>query len=224
MKTLRLLLLAPFGACFLLCTLHSEPPAPAPGRGDGPPPGGPENREEGPNLLLNGSFEQGTAHWELLNWGKHSRMQLDPGEAHEGHPSLRVENFVVGHSFVRQVLTGKAHTHYRLSGYIKTRNIEPSKHTETSGALVMAGRLGAYSSLLDGTREWTEVSVEFTTNEDPLIHVGPSIGTDSTFARGTAWFAELKLVELHEHDRNASALPVHPRDILSFFRLASEGY
>jgi hypothetical protein len=68
----------------------------------------------------------------------------------------------------------------------------------------MVGRLPVHTPLLVGTQPWTPVSVEFTTTGDPTIRVGPSLGTDATFATGTAWFAELKLVEAPAEGPNAS--------------------
>jgi hypothetical protein len=67
----------------------------------------------------------------------------------------------------------------------------------------MVGRLPVHTPLLVGTQPWTPVSVEFTTTNDPTIRVGPSLGTDATFATGTAWFAELKLVEAPAQGPNA---------------------
>jgi hypothetical protein len=215
MKTKRLLLLAPFGACLLLATVHSAPPdaqPPAPPRAGDPAPAAPAApttpaaEPEGRNLLANGDFAQGTGRWELMNWGKRTHMKIDPAETHDGHPALRVDNFTVAHSFVRQTLTGKVRTHYRLSGFIKTRDIRASQQTQTTGAVLMAGHLGAYSPLLAGTNDWTPASIEFdTAATDPTIRVGPSLGTDSSFASGTAWYAELKLVEVPDPNRHAQA-------------------
>ncbi|EDY21521.1 hypothetical protein CfE428DRAFT_0766 [Chthoniobacter flavus Ellin428] len=153
------------------------------------------------NLLANANFEKGTAGWELLNWGRSSKMELDPNERHEGKAALRVDNLDGCHSFVRQLLTVKPHTRYRLSGYIKTRDVEPAKKGQRSGAILMVGRMSVYTPLLTGTTPWTKVTVDFTTKDDAQIHVGPSVGTDATFARGSAWYSELRLTELSGDER-----------------------
>jgi hypothetical protein len=149
----------------------------------------------GPNLLRNAAFEEGTTGWDFYNWGKKSKMAIDPSERHEGKPALRVDNLEFCHSFVRQVLDGKAHTRYRLTGYIKTKDVALEK-SRKSGAVLMVGRLGVYTPLMEGTNPWKKVQVDFTTKDDAMIRVGPSLGTDGIFVRGTAWFCDLRLVEL----------------------------
>ena len=97
---------------------------------------GPEKRpEQGePNLLTNGNFEKGTAGWEFFNWGKRSKMGMDGRELHDGKPSLRVENFDLCHSYVRQIIHAKPNTRYRLTGYIKTGHIQAAKPGRASTA------------------------------------------------------------------------------------------
>jgi hypothetical protein len=148
------------------------------------------------NLFTNGDFEKGAAGWELLNWGKDGRMEMDPSEFHDGKPTLRVDNSQPSHSFIRQIVMGKPHTRYRLSGYIKTRDVESEPNGQKSGAVLMVGRMAVYTPLLAGTTPWTAVSVEFATKDDPEIRLGPSLGTDPTFPTGTAWFSGLRLIEL----------------------------
>lgn len=184
--------------------VHAQSPVPPPAAESGAAPQESssvrvekEEKAGGRNLLANGDFKAGTAGWELYSWGKKSNMEIDRGERHEGKPALRVNNLEFGHSFIRQVLTGKANTRYRLSGFIKTKDIQvvPGKK---SGAVLMVGRLGVYTPLMEGTKPWTKVTVDFVTKEDAVIRVGPSLGTDPVFVKGTAWFSDLKLVELGE--------------------------
>ena len=46
---------------------------------------------------------------------------------------------------------------------------------------------------------WTKVTVDFSTTDTGEIRVGPSFGTPA-FMTGTAWFADLSLVELDGGD------------------------
>jgi hypothetical protein len=54
---------------------------------------------------------------------------------------------------------------------------------------------------------WTKMTVEFTTKDTDEIRVGPSLGTDPVFVTGTAWFADLSLVELGDASADAPYLP-----------------
>jgi hypothetical protein len=160
------------------------------------------------NLITNGNFEKGTEGWEFVNWGKNDKMEIDMAELHEGKPTLRVENPEPGHCYVRQIVMGKPQTHYRLTAYIKTKNVEPAKKgakpgaapkagsAQKAGAVLEVGRTGIYTPPMQRTEDWKKVSVDFTTKETGEIRVGPSLGNDAGFASGTAWFSELTLVEL----------------------------
>jgi SLBB domain len=181
MKLLSVLALLLLPAAIIPAQIHS-----------GAPPDDSDTR----NLFTNGDFEKGAAGWELLNWGKDGRMEMDPNELHNGKPSLRVDNAQNCHSFIRQIVMGKPYTRYRFSGYIKTRDVESEPNGQKSGAVLMVGRMAAYTPLLAGTTPWTAVSVDFATKDDPEIRLGPSLGTDPTFPTGTAWFSGLRLIEL----------------------------
>jgi hypothetical protein len=192
MKTLRLLLLASLPVCLI----HAQESALAPGRNSSFGTITAAAESDGRNLLVNSNFKEGTIGWELMNWGKDGRMRIDTNELHDGKPTLRVENAEPCHSFIRQVLQGKPHTRYRFSAYIKTKDVEVPNDAPKSGAILMVGRMAIYTPLLEGTKPWTKVSVEFATKDDPEIRLGPSLGTDPTFPTGTAWFSDVKLVEL----------------------------
>jgi hypothetical protein len=177
---------------FVLSAIHAEDPAPVPVSSLSCPACETDER----NLFKNGNFEQGTAGWELLNWGKDGKMEIDTSELHDGKPTLRVTNSDSCHSFIRQIVKGKANTRYRLSGYIKTKDVASDYHGQKTGAILMVGRMTIYTPLLSGTKPWTAVSVDFNTADDPEIRVGPSLGTDFGYPTGTAWFSDLKLVEI----------------------------
>jgi Carbohydrate binding domain len=199
MKTLGILLLASFAVWIILAQAPTGASALA--AEQNPPSDSSRPEPDERNLLTNPNFEDGTAGWELCNWGKNSRMEVDRSELHEGKLALRVENLEACHSFIRQVITGKPNTRYQLSGYIKTRRVEPANRGGKSGAVLEVGRMGIYTPLMVGTRQWTKVTVDFTTKDDPEIRVGPSLGTDPAFALGTAWFSELRLTEFGEDER-----------------------
>jgi hypothetical protein len=184
-------------ASVLLCSARAQVAADAPAFAPGQqgPPGAEAPGSRGRNLLRNGAFQEGTIGWEIYSWGKNGKMEIDPLERYEGKPALRVDNLEFCHSFVRQVLVGKANTRYLLTGYIKTKDVAVEKGKK-SGAVLEVGRTGLYTPLMEGTKPWTKVTVDFTTKDDATIRVGPSLGTDPVFVKGTAWFSDLRLIEL----------------------------
>ncbi|MEP6671691.1 MAG: carbohydrate binding domain-containing protein [Chthoniobacter sp.] len=190
MNTLRLFLLASLP----LCLIHAQETPPGLRRDSFSAVRTAE--ADARNLFVNPNFEEGTIGWELMNWGKSGRMEVDTNELRDGKPTLRVENLEPCHSFIRQVLKGKPNTRYQFSGYIKTKDVAVPNNAQKSGAILMVGRMAVYTPLIEGTQPWRKVSVEFTTKDDPEIRLGPSLGTDPTFPTGTAWFSDLRLVEL----------------------------
>jgi hypothetical protein len=72
MKTWRFLRIAPLGAGCLFYTLHSA-------LAQNPAAATPAPAAEGRNLLSNGGFEAGLSHWQIDNFGKHTRMEIRPG-------------------------------------------------------------------------------------------------------------------------------------------------
>jgi len=149
----------------------------------------------GSNLLKNGNFADGTEGWEFFNWGKNSRMEMDEQERFEGKPTLRVENLEPCHTYVRQIVQGKPNTEYRLTGYVKTEDVRSAESQQESGAVFEIGTRGIYTPLINGTKPWRKVTVDFTTTATGEIRVGPSLGTDPAFVSGRAWFAHLSLAE-----------------------------
>jgi hypothetical protein len=185
MNRLLLLLLVP------VCFLHAEPTDPAPDF--------PEHHDgDEKNLLTNGSFDRGLEHWELIAFAHHGKMAIDTEVLHEGRPTLRIENGEADQSFVRQILRGKPmHARYRFTGYIKTQDVETEK--PGGGAVLMVGITLEHTAPILKTTPWTKVTFDFTPSPKTPneIRVGPSLGTYARAVTGTAWFADLSVVELH---------------------------
>jgi hypothetical protein len=161
------------------------------------------------NLFKNPNFENGTDHWELLAFGKEARMTVDQKERHNGKPSLRIDNPEGSLSFVKQMVAGKPDTHYQLSGYIMTKDVEPVKEGSKAGACLMVGfsaevrvgqtqskARGGKSASIQKTNQWTKIAVDFTTGSKTALPVGAAMGYYTEDVKGTAWFSELSLVEL----------------------------
>lgn len=154
------------------------------------------------NLLQNAAFEQGLDGWRFEAWkNKAARAVRDPNVTHNGRPSIRVDHPEATDSSVTQILDLKPNKRYRLSGWVKTQNIvKPaiaSQRPGDEGASI--GILAAYekSRSVLATQDWTYVSMDFTTTKEKThIRLGPRLGHHGKLVTGTAWFAEMSLVEL----------------------------
>ena len=181
-----------------------QPPVPGPAGAEAPEP-----EIAGRNLFKNPNFEHGTDGWELVAFGKKGTMSVDKKELHNGKPSLRIDNPEGGLTFVRQKVAGKPNTHYLFSGYIMTKDVEPEKAGKDWGACLMVGftaevyvgqsqakARGGKSASIQKTKQWTKVTVDYTSGSKTDLPVGGALGYYNENVTGTAWFSELSLVEL----------------------------
>ncbi|MBN8420051.1 MAG: hypothetical protein J0L73_14130 [Verrucomicrobia bacterium] len=106
--------------------------------------------------------------------------------------SIRIDNPAGDDSFLQQTVTVKPKTRYRLTGYLKTKDVVVKS---TGANISLAGgfdRTEAFS----GKQNWKKVSFEFDTGGMNTIKIGPRLGHYSSMAMGTAWFDDLQLIEL----------------------------
>jgi len=162
------------------------PPAAAPNTG--------EAKDQ--NLITNGNFEKGTDGWDVVAFGKKGKMAIDPMELYEGKPTLRIENAEGDHTFVKFTIQGKPHTSYRLSGMVKTKDVQSVKEGGKTGAVLMVAQTLTTTAPVQRTTPWKRVSVDFSTGDKAEIRAGPSLGTYASPVTGTAWFADISLVEM----------------------------
>jgi len=150
------------------------------------------------NLIVNSNFERGDHGWELINFGKDGTVAVDPAMLHDGKATLRVDSFG-SMTFARQVIPVKAHTAYRLSGYVKVKDVHEIGGAGKAGANLILGSTQVASRAISGTDDWQEISVDFDTQDKTVIRVGPAVGFYGNKITGTGWFSDLSLIELKEN-------------------------
>ncbi|MEQ1840209.1 MAG: carbohydrate binding domain-containing protein [Verrucomicrobiales bacterium] len=145
-----------------------------------------------PNLLTNPSFEDGQEGWEFSSWGKQGVVSIDLEEKREGKASLQIQNPTGDDSFLRQTVTVKPRTRYRLTGVIKTDEVVE----KGAGATLSLDGGFEKSETITGRKSWTRVELEFETGPLDKVKVGPRLGHHGSLVSGKAWFDDLSLVEL----------------------------
>ncbi len=198
--------------------LAGIPAAPAPAVAEQPKPQPPppapaiavaaEIEKAGANLFKNPNFENGIEGWEYAAFDKKGSIPaieaigsiaVDKTELHHGKPTLRIELHTEGFVFMRQSV-GKPNSRYRLTGYIKTKNVESVKKGKNEGARLMIGfpaeiRESTTTALVK-TNPWKKVSLDIVTTAKSEIKMGPGLGYYNSNVTGTAWFSEMSLVEI----------------------------
>ncbi|MGI9518403.1 MAG: DUF1553 domain-containing protein [Pirellulaceae bacterium] len=154
---------------------------------------------EGSNLIENPSLEQITdglpAGWIQSTWSGDPVFEVEDAFAHTGDRCVKIhsENGADASWSFRVGL--KPNTRYRLSAWIKTENIAAGGY----GAQLNLHELQheGKSPPLKGTNDWQEVVSEFNSGQHESLLVNLLFGGWGR-ATGTAWFDDVRLVELSE--------------------------
>jgi len=158
------------------------------------------------NLLKNSGFagpsRQGynfVAGWGVWNGrGNHEgqKVELDRKHFITAGQSLHLVNTRGNNFGVTQRAGGlKPNTRYRLSFYIRTKDVEPRRESLFSGLYVNRNRnVHLPSTYISGTHEWTRMEFEFTTPSEDQLNLKAPFGI-SMRAPGEVWVDEIRLVE-----------------------------
>jgi hypothetical protein len=148
-------------------------------------------------LLKNPGFEGELEGWSTDVYGARPRIEFDTDVVREGWQALRVSATEPSDTAFGQEVKLKPGQSYRLSGWVRTRGLDPhgSRVYGTFQVQQRGGGIIANGTNHGGDTEWTEVSIPFQAPADGLARicvffVGYGKGT------GTAWFDDLKLVEV----------------------------
>lgn len=157
------------------------------------------------NLIRNGSFESADGErprgWRVETWSGQGRSEYAQ-IAHSGQRSVMLGSSdgadIAWTTSVRIEPFGR----YRLSGWIKTENVQPGSGR---GALLNLHNLqGIATPAVSGTTDWKQVQVEFDVDDLDTLQVNCLLGGWGR-STGQAWFDDLELVRL------ADRQPPEPR-------------
>lgn len=151
-------------------------------------------------LLTNSGFESNVVHegWSLHVYGAQPTLALDSIIHREGRQSLRVSANTPSDTAFGQELRLKPGRWYRLSGWVRTENLDPHGASVCGTFQIQnPGGTGIIASgkSHSGTNDWTEESIYFMPPDDELTRiafffVGFGKGT------GTVWFDQITLQEV----------------------------
>ncbi|MDB6140836.1 MAG: glycosyl transferase family protein, partial [Verrucomicrobiaceae bacterium] len=97
---------------------------------------------------------------------------------------------------VGQQVPVKPNTRYRMTAFVRTKDVNSVARGGKGGASVAVGGGFNKTPSVNGTKVWTRVTFEFNTGGETEIEVGARLGYYSDLVTGTAWFADLSLVEV----------------------------
>lgn len=153
------------------------------------------------NLLANPDAEDGVypsssmpPAWRTdADFAEGVSFSWDAGQAHSGSKSVRISAQTPNDARWLQRVAVQPHTAYRLSGWIKTRDVGHSNQSRYAGANI--GLYGSWnrSQTIMGTHDWTPVSLDFDSADTTQITIAVRLGFWSVPTTGSAWFDDLSL-------------------------------
>jgi hypothetical protein len=156
------------------------------------------------NLLINGSFEDGTYApdaspdgWtqDAWNWSRVAFL-WDDTQAHTGNRSIRITHNDLNDSRWIQTVPVQPNTDYHLSGWIKTENVAHANELVDAGANLSVFGTFTYIGELFGTNDWTYVSLVFNSGDNANVTIAARLGYWAGTTTGTVWFDDLRLEPL----------------------------
>ena len=147
-------------------------------------------------MLRNGSFERTVgrdpAAWERRTYGGQAQLRL-ARDAHTGDRCAMIRSEAGADAGWFASARVKPYSHYRLSGWIKTENLNAG--SGRGAQLNLHNIQSVRTRALTGTNDWTQVSVEFDTDTHTSIELNCLFGGWGQ-STGTAWFDDIELERL----------------------------
>ncbi len=153
----------------------------------------------GPNLLPNASFEEVAdgmpSGWQVRTYRGRANHQIDHGTARTGERSLRISSREGADTSLFTRVTVKPHTEYRLSGWVKTENLQGARGAQLN-AHEIQGQPGSRTGAHQGdSPEWTRVESVFSSGDRSELTVNCLFGGWGT-STGMAWWDDVSLREI----------------------------
>jgi hypothetical protein len=154
-------------------------------------------------LLKNRGFEAGLESWKTYTDDDRSRFEFDTDVAREGWQSFRLTAADSAQAVCYQEVMLKPGHWYRFSGWVRTRGLK-SPGARVCGTYFISHGGGntaiACGRNYAGDTEWTEVLITFQAPAGGLVRIHGVLAAWSK-GTGTAWFDDLKLVEVSQPHR-----------------------
>ncbi len=166
--------------------------------------------QESDNAITNASFENvkdgKPVAWDTHKWYGKGRFE-HADTSRTGSHSVMIESEEGADFSWESFIEVMPFARYRLSGWIKTENVEP---TTGKGALINLHGTDFKTDALTGTNDWTQVDIEFNTGRHDALHVNCLFGGWGE-ATGRAWYDDLRL-ELLEAKKLKPRIDIDARE------------
>jgi alpha-N-arabinofuranosidase len=145
------------------------------------------------SFVPNPSFEEVEGNmpkgWTTTTWRPKADFAVDSSIAHSGKNSIRISSSEGADASWMIVIPARPFSRYRLSGWVKTQNLEPGTGR---GALFSFHGTDIRSKAVTGTQDWTRLELVFDSGANDALSLNCLFGGWGK-ATGTAWFDDVEL-------------------------------
>jgi len=149
-----------------------------------------------PGMIQNPSFEEGAGDkptgWERATYGGNGELKYVEG-GRTGKKCVMISSESGADIGWLTSVAVKPRTEYRLTGWIKTENVESTGERQAKGALLNLHNMQPLQSpAVTGTKDWTKVEIAFNSGENSTVEINCLFGGWG-LAKGKAWYDDLQL-------------------------------
>lgn len=167
------------------------------------------------NLVSNASFEIKTdapvdmpETWQPNAWGSGwCTLKRSGSEAYSGAWSGEINCTAEDDARWVQTIPVLPYRDYVLSGWIKTKDVQPSSQGSAPGANLSLLDTWLHTTPLLGTNDWTYVHLDFNTEDSREVTVAARLGFYGGVTAGSAWFDDIQLTLADSSDIRRVYLP-----------------
>lgn len=148
---------------------------------------------QGALLLQNGDFEAGElAPWKLDSWQPSASADPVQSPVYAGKRSARLTCLQANDARLIQSVSVHPNSFYRLSAWVKTENVG----RDALGANLCQYGTWAHSKDLQGTSDWTRLSMFIFPTGQSEMTIGCRLGFWGSTNSGTVWFDDVRLTQI----------------------------
>ena len=157
-----------------------------------------EAKSAGPNLIKNGDFKRLAGElpqgWTTNTWGGQAEFSVDQEEGRAAKPCVKIRSKEGADASWSFRVAVKPRTDYRLSAWIKTREVDAGSGL---GAMLNLHELQheGQSKSVTGDSKWVKITTEFNSGDRRSLLVNLLYGGWGQSV-GEAWFDDVELIEM----------------------------
>ena len=166
---------------------------------------------ESKNLVLNSGFEEGPAgeisSWSKYSWENQGFFDIDESEAHSGLKSAKISNELPSDSRLKQQISVKGNTYYKLSCWIRTENVG----FDAKGAnLSVDGLLDTSMDIQGSSNGWKYVELYGkTAKKQKAFTITIGLGGYGSLNTGKAWFDNVSVEEINKLPQGVNSVNLY---------------